>query len=514
MRTQDCNILQILEPTIKLRPLEITDTESNHANGRTAAGRPRETKWFSNIPMICINGFNLDKSLLQYFELNMNAFLPTIKVKFLDLENAFKSMYYPTDGSVIQVLIGSKGDEKKFNPIRCDFTITNIYDNGCIGYQEYGDANIYTISGVLRIPKSLARESHVEEDTSFNSLLNISEITELGFASNVEYTNDSQKWVNLNDQFQDYINSITNHAYIDDNNFFTSFIDCFYNLNFVEVDRLFTQDGDKSSNQSMIFKIVPNIVTNNKDDDSKDQELAAYSITNNPQRMGWTNYIEYYSELSKSSSTLYSGYRKYVQYFDFNNREFVSEYVDPLTHNTKGMIPLSKGKIYNNEPEDNLRNTLVSYTYYGFQDTDSQHENYYWAGVQNQFNNEESKKFGLDVTLCSYNPAITRYSRIWVDIYELNSTMIANKRLKDNNKDIGNRNADMPPVLNPELDENTGDMKQRMIYNESLSGWYLVESVNIFYDLKDAMLKHKLILNRRESKPANKLDVMSKNELL
>lgn len=505
MKTQDCDILQIVNPTIKLRELSIPDLESRNEDGTTQQLTPRTSKVVAYVPIIVINGYRPQLTWLTSFELNLTSFMPTIMVQFIDGNNEFQSRYFPTDGSIMQVYIGSPGDETIYKPIRIDFTITSVRCVCNTGNPELGSGNVYALNGTMRIPKAMGRKSHSEENSSFNSLLNISKISELGFASNVDSTNDTQKWINTNKTFDEYVNDITTHAYIDDDNFFTSFIDPYYNLNFVEVDRLFTQDGNKDSKKSYVFPLVPQMSSNEEFD--AQQKETSYSLTNHTDEKGWCNYISSYNEISNANSTFQNGYRKYVQYFDYNNREFVSEYVDPLTHNTEGMIPITKGKLYEGEPEDNLRDELASYTYFGIQDTDSQHDNFYWASVQNQFNNEESSKFGLEVILDGYYPAITRYSRIWVDIYEKNTMQIAINTTKASGK-ITDINYDSAPQINAESNKIDDYFKNLLSRNESLSGWYVIKGVKIFLDISLGIIRHKLYLYRREMKPAKKEEIM------
>jgi len=514
MKTEDIDILQILNPTIKLRELKIADLESKDKEGNVSSPIPRESQFFSMLPLVSVAGCNIINGCISAFNLDLTGFIPVCTLTFLDVKNSFQSKYILTDGSIFSIFIAPQGTDKIYKPIRLDFIATRVSCKNSGGVPERGASSEYTISGVLRIPKCLNKFNYSKRGTSFNTLMDLSSELELGFSSNIESTNDEMTWINTNSSLSDYVKSITDHAYIDDDNFITSFIDCYYNLNLVEVDRLFGQFGNKESKKMTVLSVIPNVADNDEEKDSEgmSQYEDNYMITNHINYEPWNNYIESYHEINKAGSTLYNGYRKYVQYFDYKNNEFVSEYVDTLSHNTEGMIPVNKGQYYNNEPEDNLRNELASYTYFGIQDSDNQHDNYYWSGVQNDFNMTDCQKFGLEVTLQAFNPAITRCSRIWVDIYEKNELATERMRPKTDEEDPQGLDADVPPTLDPDADK-SGIWKDSMILNESLSGFYVVMGMKIFFDPNEKILKEKLILNRREMKPSNKHQIMTNEEI-
>jgi len=515
MKTEDIEILQILEPTIKLRELKIADFESKDKDGKVQVARVRESQIFSRIPLISVAGCNLMDGSVSSFTLDLTSFMPACTFTFTDINGSFQSKYILTDGSIFSIFITPQSTDKIFKPIRMDFIATRVSCKSAGAVPEDGASSDYTISGVLRIPKCLNKFNYAKRGTSFDTLMSLSEDLQLGFASNIESTDDEMCWINTNTSLSDYVKSITDHAYIDDDNFLTSFIDCYYNLNLVEVDRLFGQFGNKESKKATMLSTIPSLASNNEDDDESGMATHEdnYMITNHMDYEPWNNYIESYSEINKGGSTLQNGYRRYVQYYDYQNREFVSEYVDTLTHDTDGMMPVNKGQYYDGEPEDNLRNELASYTFFGIQDSDCQHDNYYWAGVQNDFNMTDCQKFGLEVTLQAYNPAITRGSRIWVDIYEKNAHAIDRMRPKTDDEDPAGIDADVPPRINKEND-NAGEFwNDAITFNEALSGFYVIMGMKIFLDPREKKLKQKLMCYRREMIPSHKGQVMTDEEI-
>jgi hypothetical protein len=122
------------------------------------------------------------------------------------------------------------------------------------------------------------------------------------------------------------------------------------------------------------------------------------------------------------------------------------------------------------------------------------------------------RKCGLSVRLQNYNPSITRYSRIWVDIYDTNRNSLTQIRknenvgvVEDSNiKKYLDRKNDNIIVFKEELENDT----EHQAYNRTLSGWYVVTDMKISYNtVKDfkgnthKKLQTQLTLNRIEYKP-------------
>lgn len=528
MKTKDCNILQITEPQVKLRKLdfEVGDVKDPQKTWDV-------TSMYFMIPYINVNGYKVQvEKQLRDFELRLTGIAPHCDFTFEDTYGDFKNKYYPRDLGTFSIYIASPGDKQKYKPIHIDFIITSIFDNSDDNVGVFGEEEActeYSLSGIINIPKLILHNSNCIEDTSFKTLLKIASDCELGFASNIESTNDKQKWLNANDDYEDYIQTITNHSYINDECFMDSFIDQFYTLNFVEVDRLFTQEGkkDEIKDTTVYSKSMFRDSADKKSDQVNDEDTTPdesslgeksnyeketyYHITNSLDDIDWTDSISTFSPITNSSNSIYDGYKKYVQYYDINNQEFVSEYVDGLNHNTPGMLAINKGQIINGKVEDDLLNKLRTYTYYGSQDNDNVHKNYYWALQQNNFNIDQSSKSGLNVTLFMYNPSIQRYSRIWVDIYNQNT--YTQEELKNESGDDDSKNAKIKSEVTPPDNsdsENTDSIKA--VLNESLSGWYVVQDIVLSYDYPNHRLTEQLTLLRRENKPILRSDYSTDQE--
>ena len=144
---------------------------------------------------------------------------------------------------------------------------------------------------------------------------------------------------------------------------------------------------------------------------------------------------------------------------------------------------------------------------FGEVDTSNTFKQYYFAEVQNGYQMKCMKKCGLRVKLQNYNPAITKFSRIWVDIYDSNDvskTQISKTEVyKD--RDTGDY-LTYVESKNANILSFDGEAEKDMygVYNRGLSGWYVVTEIEIDYNNKDNNLNMNLLLNRIEYRPCFK----------
>ena len=300
------NILTIIEPTIELDALTILDRESNSDNSNGLAMEVRPSKFSSIVPYVIVNGYEVDFTKLRYFEVKNNAFYPTCKIQFADRDNMFTGRFYPKDGDLIQINIRSQGDETTFKPIRIDFTIID-----CIPINSNAGggrlvANEYLLTGRMFIPNLFTENVSYEEDvTSWDALLNIAEKLKLGYASNVEETADQMTWTNPNDTNETWIQNIVSNSYLNDESFFTSYIDPYYYLTMVDVNRLFSQEGAIEISQDFMrgsadtftedlvseATTMPNILTNLVQMQGNSRYMSSFQLTNNTGQISKKTFI-------------------------------------------------------------------------------------------------------------------------------------------------------------------------------------------------------------------------------
>lgn len=555
------NTIQLLEPAIKVNQMGVSKKDMSDQNNM-------KDKYGYRIPMISIDGNMLEPVNITYFKLDYRGFLPLVTVDFVDPGNEQLSTIVIKDGSIVSVYIGGYGDELYYKPIRQDFIITNVKKNGGSD-QNSGGYLRYRVQGKLNIPYGFRKEAWCNGDaTSMQALFNLCVYTGLGFATNFTKaeTPDVMGWVNDDaTTYFDFMNKIINHACYSPNTFFTGFVDQYNVLNFVEVHSLLSHGGKKTDVPAMMYSTIPPTRIPNYDGKSKktpenqiiinkdrnetavsnsQQQLTYYYLSNNEYFNGWTNFIEEYTEINNGSSTTSDGYINHVIFEDhnqgdwgFSNSEFNLRPIDNLEREEKtqkikplgelcqdSYIPLNLMHMTKEDYQNAENDTSVddmskveSFTNYGEVDTTNTFKRYYFAEAQNKYQMMCLKKCGLNVILQNYNPSVTKFSRIWVDIYDKNLT--SNTQLS---KSEANNNDNLKMKLYKEKknkniifykDEGRIEVKKyhpieknfpRGIFNRALSGWYVVTEMTIFYSPEDNNLKMRLKLNRIEYQPAFK----------
>ena len=549
MPSEDICIIQYSEPSLMVEELNISD--KSYA---TMGILPGKISYYT--PVVYINDFMIPQTNITNFCLDYSSFAPQVMVEFVDMTNDMLSTNIPKPGSYIKVFIGGYGDEKYYKPIRQDFVITNINKTNKTGgeYQNYpnsGNPIKYKMTGILNVPLGFRKMSWSSSKINARqAMFNISNTVGLGFATNFSINSDIDvmRWVNTqNKSYYDFMKEITQHSCYSPYTFFTSFIDQYYVLNYVECRRLLSHGGDKTDLPQMIYNcIMPEMEKvkteqPNEDLNSGEQRVSYYFLTNSSEFKGWTNYIEEYFELNDGYSIVSDGYKKTLTYSDkcgflnltSKNYKFLLTPIDNLKRdNDKNImslpeyvdidtyIPLNLRETTNSAYIDNQNlydnpTAAESRIDLGEVDTSNNFPLYFYASMQNDFQMKSFKKCGLSVRLQNYNPSITRYSRIWVDIYDMNKNSLTQIR-KDYSVD------DLPPSkvkdylkdkndniisFNEEMEKDT----EQQAYNRSLSGWYVVTDMKISYNtVKDfkgktyKKLQTHLILNRIEYKPTFK----------
>lgn len=564
---EDLNPTQLLEPTLGVSEFIVT------AKDRVVRSNLPDRMSF-RLPYLSINDYIVRNEIVNYFCLDYSSFVPTVTVEFIDMDNEMLSTNSIRDGSIIKVYIGGNGDELYYKPIRQDFVITNILKLNS-GNQNEGDWIQYRLSGSLNVPMGHRKESWTNNPcTSMQELFNLAIYTGLGFQVNFTFdTIDKMQWTNtLGSSYFDLMRDIAAHACYSPNTFFTAFIDQYYVLNFLECHSLLSHGGSKTDTPAMIYpnfqdesepskdksknegknKETTDQITVNKNKGesdlmNKNQKLSCYFLTNHHYYYGWSNFIESYNEISQGFSSMSDGYRKHVSYSDSNscgwgsNGEFIISPIDNLerdsaTQQIKSLpgkpsqnsyIPLNLMQMNNPEyAKDGIKDVdkmsnVESFVNYGEVDTSNMYKQYYFAEVQNEYQMTCMKKCGLKVTLQNFNPSVKKFTRIWVDLFDMNAT--SSQSLKPDKSGLKNLKSDSPlykykewlnneiiqyddeGVMNTSDDENKKNTNFPMgNYNRSLSGWYVITEMKFEFDNYEKNIKTHLVLNRIEHKPIYK----------
>lgn len=461
-------ILTIKEPAIK--PEEIKESY----NDKTGT-EPDDSKLigYSN-PFVKINGYRLTYNNIIKFKLSTSGFRPTINIQFIDTDDMLDADF-PKDGDLIELYMRSPNNQK-FKKIRIDFDIIDIKSS-----QDNNGTN-YNMRGIMKIPDLLSELSlSYTTDSSFNHLLKVCDELKIGFASNTTNTIDSMPRFNPKNTIQDFIDKTVQSSYSDDKSFYTSYIDLWYYLNFVEINRCFQTEGPLSDGDYD----AATFANQDKDNVGEEGVQEKFVLSNHLNMQTSSAYIMSYSLFNNSGDVwMKEGYKRYADSYNMDANTFDSFFVDPLT--TEGAE--KKNVILKGRAGDNSYQNQIKHKYFGrsysTNNNGNLHPNYHYSIIQNYQNNTEINKMGLIIILNGISSSILKYKSIPVAIFKQG------------------RNAKTRRFAGDELKGDT--QKDSAQYEDSgylldsfLSGWYVIKDYDIIWQ-SNGSFSQVVYLVRRE----------------
>jgi hypothetical protein len=384
-----------------------------------------KTYFIENIktyPMVMYYNLVIPLNDIKSMNIDFTGFIPTFYINFVDNTNLMVDKGFPTDNSIISVYLPSNSNNLK--SIRLDFIIT-VFDIN----SDYDSRSMH-ITGILNINSMFINEyKSYKKSSSYNCLYKVAEQTGIGFNTNIDNTNDIMTWINPGLDIFEFIKHVTKHSYLTDNSFMFSFIDNFYNLTFIDIEKALEEDI--SEKQGVVTSSVYGATKN-------DNQITSNIILTNDVNVQNTNlYFDKYKILNQSSKiSLTEGYIKHAYYFDrrgnWENKagSFYIFGIDSIT--TPGSEKTSV--ILKSTPNDlEFYKKNNSFTYAGKIDTDNVHKEYAYAEVQNSHNLTQLQKVSIEVNLPTPNFNIHRFQKI--------NIVIANKFYIDGRGTINERMA-------------------------------------------------------------------------
>ena len=483
----DNNILALVEPTIEPRKLE-TPSRGEEEGG------DRITKTFAiDSPLITVNGYVFEKNDVTSMTLSSAGVIPTINVTLVDSKNIFTIDNFPRDSDVVTLYINSKA-QSTFKSIHLDFEILSI---NAVPKKE-GDPKKIRISGRVKVPKLFAENcQHFEANNSLEHLTSVIKQLKLGLASNIDETVDIQTRIQPYISYIDFISQIVSSSYISDDSFQNFFIDPYYYLNFIDVNKVFNSPNPPISEwQENMVSANVSFGEQGEVDEDIDSTNTKLFLTNKIDFKASNMYIAKYNIINNSNviNETHGQFRD-VQIYDNNAEAKLDEFrIESLSSTSENLKDIQEPLRGNRETEEYLDE--VKHKYIGRQDVGEDglgnvHPNYIFAQLHNRRNIDETQKIKLEVTLESFNPSLYRFQKIPVLMYHIDSGTIKKAiELDDIKKDKGFTDSAI------DTSQSTQDENPSQVQDQFLSGYYLVESIDIVY--RGGGFYQKVVLIRRE----------------
>jgi hypothetical protein len=446
-------------------------------------------------PFIKIGG-QIVKSI-ETMVIDETGFIPTITLTFIDGFGEFAGDYFPKTNLIMNVYI--KVGTEKLKPIRCDFMITGIKSIPPKYTGEKTSAVVgttYIVKGELYIPNIYANISKSYSNlSSKDTLKRICTDLGLGFAENENAPNDKMTWINTNMSTLQFMKTIASHAYQDDDSFFMMFIDKYYYLNYIEVNRQLKVEAAQTTFINSADALMSSINQKVKDDGARAQleEVTMVNyLTTELEYKGKPNYIVGLNLISDQGAILKrEGYKKRIFYYDHLRADstpkdkFKDFFMSPLKSidrkQDQYLVPAEQSLA-----ENEIKKWMNI-------DYGNAHAEWNAARLLNSHNLKELDKIKLKVTLDNINFQVIKGFTVPILI----SVQQAEALLKSSEK-VENQKAKTP----------TEEAKlERQAVDGQLSGYYYVSGAKYCYDrLNRSKLYTELFLARREWLPSKKTD--------
>ena len=382
-------LTQIIEPTIELTTIEVKTDQQNKTK------KKQFLDGMGQGPFIYYNGIHIEYTDILDFKLYHEGIIPAMKINFFDRNGIFADEGFPMDDAIITVFIYSRSN--RLRSVKMDFKITQFQDLF---------NNKFSISGICSIPEIyLSRIESFSKSTSFECLKEVAKICKLGFCSNISNSDDEMNWINVGNPRYEFINEVVKSSYISDESFLFCYIDFYYNLCYVDIEKELKRDISEDK------MIVSDGKEKDLAKDSDDEKIADLMLSTDKSFKETNGFIEEYKVTNRSTKiSLKKGYYTIVDYYDTVNKNILEFNIDTLTSDGKKSIIL-KGKPLDNDyfKENYVKKWVGKLEPFGDGDG-NMHENYQYSIIQNELNLEELTKIQLNVKLKTpnYNLFITQ----------------------------------------------------------------------------------------------------------
>ena len=421
------NLVRLIEdPKIK-KDIRFDELSLSENGGTSTNGGSQLNTVGNDYPIIRINDMVLGKDDIQSMLISSKGFLPTIELSLKFANTALISKNMPKDGDMISVFV--RTNTSAINYLRNDFIINHVDSN----VSSKSANNTVFLRGELFIEGFTSNNNTFGIiGTSKDVMKEIAKKFKMGFAYNdADDMNDLQNWLCCFSSPQGFIEDVTRHSWKNNMSFFKSWVDLYYNLCFVNVNKFLSSDENPEDEIDLTFfssTVALNNLTssNDKPDDAK-PFLKVFS--NFDSFKGSSFYISKWHPVNRSNS-LSSGYSNIIHSFTHNQNVYIENkdncedtlIVNPVYDASKldsYIILRGRAKYDENANPDNeqarvnysMQNTYINHIWSGVEykmDKDENsssnntwsgnvHHNYHNAAYQNEINDIELNKLYIEV---------------------------------------------------------------------------------------------------------------------
>lgn len=489
MAELDNNILVIAEPSIRPKKIEVPRVDEDEGGDKQSKAVGTDQ------PLIIINDYEFKPGDILNFKLSIVDSLPELTIRLKDSAGGFDTAQYPRDGDYITLYVNSKNQET-FKSIHMDFDIVTITS------PKKGSPHserTYSFTGVAKIPRLFTEECRAfDEASSLNHLESIAQDLGLGVATNIDATSDNQVRVQAYERTIDFLRNLVNTSYVREEAFQTFYVDQYYYLNFIEVNKIFNSKNVKGEDAQTSMTSFDLSVSQDKNVEENDNIETKLYLTNNITAEGTGNKISQWSLANNSSRvSLENGYKRILSMYDELEGEKLIEFdIESFTsRNLRDTEEPLKGRRDEDHYDNHIKHKYVGrqqdYTLEG-----NVHSNHKYSMLNNYQNLKELEKMQLIVELQAFNPGLYRYQKIPVIMYNVEPVKTEGTKLQEEQlKEKGAKPEEKAFDFKNEGESVDGHEAQ---LDNFISGHYIIGGIEYIYKQNEKSIRQRLILLRRE----------------
>jgi len=418
----------------------------------------RQSEDLAKYPVVYLNGVIIESTQIKNLILNNDSFVPSLSLEFSDSTGKLIDDNFPVDNSIISIF--KESSNKNLMAIKMDFKITDF----SIVKGTNAETLSYMIDAILDINELYYNDFESYKGTSFNVLQTISNKIGLGFATNIDGTNDEMIWINPSNYKIEFLKEIVGRSYINDETFLFGYIDFYYNFNYVDIESQLNEDISTQMNmldRETLIKDgqddqVPLILSNKKDCDGTNMFISKYTIIN-----------------SSTNINLKYGYRHMAFYYNKTEDNYKKYMLDNITVDDNSIV--MKG---NPDDVNGLYDNMINNSYMGKMDNDNVHKEYLHTILQNRNNLKFLQKIKMTIRLSKVNYGLYRFQKVLVELYN-NGKLSDNKETKLTPTDIEN-----------------GENEYDVNIIHKLSGEWLITAINLTYSKTEGNIQELTLVKR------------------
>lgn len=495
----DHHILAVVEPTIRPATIKLDSLKEEE-------GGDRQTKSIASLqPMLKIGSYDFTDTDILSFDLMLDGKVPRMEAVVSDRKKLFDSEFYPRGGDCVTVFLNSKNNDT-FKSIHMDFDLTEV-DMGASGDTE--GLQTISITGFAKIPNMFAEVcKHYDIGPSIDHIELIAKDLKLGLATNITDTEDQQARIQPWVDYITFIDDVVSGAYVSENSFLTWYIDQFYYLNFIDINRIFNSENPPLGElQANFIAYKESVAEKTEDAEDADNILAPLMLTNDLTQKKNTMYIEEYSLINNAARTnANEGYGRKISFYDDNAAEGSKRTeLEIQAFASENMADSDEPLRGSRRDKEDRTLTELKHKWLGRQDAGEDglgntHQHALYSMLVDHQNKVELQKMKLKVTLGSFNPSLYKYQKLPIMIYNTDPTTTKTRvAFKEAAAEAGTLNESLVRTDQVAKDaEVTQDGDPDMVLNHMMSGYYIIENINYSYLKSTNRMVQELTLIRRE----------------